>query len=127
MSADVNFVCLSGRLTKDVDFKPIGQSTLITGSIAVNRSEKKDGGWKDVASFFNFKTWSKTEKQIEFYKNTFVKGAKILVNGSLVMESWEKDGQKQSRIIIDVSKIEPIGPSKGGASSEAGFCSDFPE
>lgn len=127
MSTDVNFVCLSGRLTKDVEFKAIGQSTLIIGSIAVNRSEKKDGEWKDVASFFNFKTWSKTEKQIEFYKSVFVKGAKVLINGSLSMESWEKDGQKQSRIIIDVSKIEPIGSFKGGASSEAGFCSDFPE
>lgn len=128
MSADVNFVCLSGRLTKDVEIKQIGQSNLVSGTIASNRTEKKDGEYKDVGNFIDFKTWVKSEKQVEFYRSAFTKGAKVLVNGALRQESWEKDGQKFSKIIVDVNRIEPMGASKGGASNDASpFPSDFPE
>lgn len=129
MSADVNFYCVSGRLTKDVEIKPINQSFLVTGSIACNRSVKKDGQWQEVASFFNFKSWIKSEKQVEFYRTSFIKGSKVLLNGDFETDTYEKDGQKRTAFTLNAIKIEPMGASRGGASSEAGFPEDsgFPD
>lgn len=120
MSADIDVVFLTGRLVKDVEIKPVGQSFAVSGSIACNRTVKKDNEYKDIASFFDFKCWCKSEKQVEFYKSAFTKGAKICVNGTLIQETWEYEGNKHSRIVVDVFKIEPMGYFKGGASSEAG-------
>lgn len=124
MSADVNFVCMSGRLLKDIEVKPVTGTNIISGVLMVFRREKEE----DKCSFIDFKTFAKSDKQVEFYKSAFVKNAKVLLNGSLVQEQWEKDGQKHSKIVLMASRIEPMGAAKGGASSEAGFPdSDFPE
>lgn len=135
MSADVNYVILSGRMVSDVSVKDIGQSHLVSGTIACNRTEKKDNEYKDVASFIDFQTWVKSDKQLEFYKSAFTKGSKILINGEMKQETWEKDGQKRSRIVIVSNRLEPIGSGKGkteGGSkvpsydSESGFPEDIP-
>lgn len=128
MAADVNFVCYSGRLVKDVGIKQAGQSNIVSGTIAVNRSQKKGDEWVDVASFIDWKIWCKLKKQLDYYRNNFTKGSKILINGSTEQESWEKDGQKHSKLVTMATKVELMGASKGGASSDAGFQdSGFPE
>lgn len=122
--SDVNHLVLTGRLTGDAEAKEFGENTVFSGSIAVNHYDKKEQ--KEVGDFFNFKVWAKAGKQAEFYKSSLTKGSKIVVEGRLVQERWEKDGQKQSRVIIAANGVTPMSKSKGGASDEAGF-PDFPE
>lgn len=127
MSADVNLVSISGRLTKDVEIKPVGQAFVLSGSVASNRSVKKDGQYTDVASYFEIKNWLKSEKQVDFFKSNFKKGTKILVVGSLEQESWEKEGQKHARVVINADRIDLMGAPRGGASNDAFPSEDFPE
>lgn len=138
MSADVNYDVKTGRLTKDVEVKSINSSFLITGSFATNRSFKKGEEWVEEASFFNFKMWLKSQKQVDYYTKYLKKGAQITIDGEMIQERWEKDGQKQSAYVIMANRIIPFYTSNGAGSgssngssvpsfnAEEGFPSDIP-
>ena len=117
MSADVNYDVKTGRLTKDVEVKSFNNSFLITGSIAVNRSFKKGEEWVEEASFFSFKLWCKSQKQVDFFTQYLKKGAQVTIDGEMVQERWEKDGQKQSTYVIYANRVIPFFASNGGSSS----------
>lgn len=69
------------------------------GSIATNRQVK---GEKHT-DWLNFKAFGKTAETI----GNFVKvGDQAIFAGSLQTESWEKDGQKQSKTVMIVERFE---------------------
>lgn len=115
---DVNYDVKTGRLVKDVESKQIGEAYLISGTIAVNRSYKKNGEWVEEASFFNFKQWFKNQKQVDFYSKRLKKGTPITIDGEFIQEKWEKDGQKQSAYVLMANRIIP--PFNNSGSSESG-------
>lgn len=127
MSADVNYDVKTGRLVKDAESKSFDKSFLISGCIAVNRSYKKGDQYVEEASFFNFKTWVKSEKQRDFYLKHFKKGAQVTIDGEMVQERWEKDGQKQSMYVIYANRIVPAwGVSDSGSSNSGSDSSGVP-
>lgn len=137
MSVDINSVCLTGRLVKDIEVKEIGQSNLVSGTIASNKGEKKGEEWVETPNFIDFKTWVKSPKQLEFYKKIFTKGVKVVLNGELRMESWETDGHRNSKLLINVQKIDSMSSGKGNTteqnkdevtnySQDSGFPEDIP-
>ena len=126
---DVNYDVKTGRLTKDIEVKQIGEAFLISGTIAVNRSFKKNGEWVEEASFFNFKQWFKSQKQVDFYTKRLKKGTPITIDGEFIQEKWEKDGQKQSAYVLMANRIiPPFDNSGSGSDSSSGdsFPEDFP-
>lgn len=136
MSADINHNVYTGRMVKDVEAKSINSSYLVSGCFASNRSYKKGEDWIEEASFFNFKVWVKNEKQKDFYINHLKKGTQISIDGMMVQERWEKDGQKQSTYVLYADKIVPAwgnsdsgSKSNNGGSSVPSFNADegFPE
>ena len=122
---DVNYDVKTGRLVKDVEVKQIGEAFLISGTIAVNRSFKKNGEWVEEASFFNFKQWFKSQKQVDFYTKRLKKGTPITIDGEFIQEKWEKDGQKQSAYVLMANRIIPPFESSGSGSGSSGDA--FPE
>lgn len=126
MASDINHVIVTGRLTSDCEAKSAGEASVFSGSVAVNRWSKKDK--KDVASFFNFKVFSNSEKQTEFYGSCLKKGNPVVLDGTLVQETWEKDGQKCNRVVILANGITPIGkkPESSGEADNGGFPEDLP-
>jgi single-strand DNA-binding protein len=89
----VNSVNIIGTLGRDPELKMAGSSALAKFSIAVNTGygDKKATSWFDVIA------WTKTAEFIEKY---FKKGSRIAVTGRLNQETWEKDGEKRSRVVI---------------------------
>ena len=63
--------------------------------------------------FLRCKAW---RGMAEFVSKYFKKGQECVVEGKLLTEQWEKDGQKQSRTICNVDKVHFAG-SKGNAES----------
>jgi len=121
MSADINHNVYTGRMVKDVEAKAINNSYLVMGSFACNRSYKKGEDWIEEASYFNFKVWVKNEKQKDFYTNHLKKGTQISIDGMMVQERWEKDGQKQSAYVLYADKIIPAwGAKESGSNSNSG-------
>ncbi len=116
---DVSYDVKTGRLTKDVEVKAIGNGFLMTGSIAVNRSFKKGEEWVEEASFFNFKQWFKSQKQVDFFAKQLKKGAQVTIDGDIIQERWEKDGKKQSAYVLMVNRIIPAFGNESGTSESS--------
>lgn len=97
----MNYVSLLGRFTRDpeVNYSQSGKA-YVRFSLAVNREFKKD-----EADFINCVAWDKTAEIIGQYFN---KGSRILVQGRLSVNSYEKDGEKRFSTDVVVSNINFI-------------------
>lgn len=112
MSNDYNKVTLIGRLTRDVDLKYTTTGTAIAAvSLASNRSVKKQDNWEKEFSYFDANIYGRMAENLKPY---LIKGKMILISGRLKQDRWEKDGQKFSRIKIEVEEVQLL----GGNSSE---------
>jgi single-strand DNA-binding protein len=110
MSADINQVVLVGRLTRDAEIRyTSGGMANSRFSLAVNRRTKKENEWVDEVSFFDIIIWGKTAEGLTKY---LLKGTQVAVAGELRQDRWEKDGQKQSRIVINAHTVQLLGGKK---------------
>ena len=136
---DLNHVIEIGRLTRDISERDFGYTTGGTArlnlSIAVNRSEKRNGAWTDKASYFDVTVWGKTAENNKAFLH---KGKQIAVDGYLDQQRWEKDGQKYSKVVIIADSVQLLGGNENGQQQSepqqpaegyapAGSGDDFPE
>jgi single-strand DNA-binding protein len=96
---------MSGNIVADPEvFAPEGSEyTKLTWAIANNDKRMKNrqtGEWEDYVSFIQCEYWTKNPTK---WINRIVKGAGCVVEGLLKQERWEKDGNKGSRIVIELS------------------------
>lgn len=112
---DINIVSESGNLTRDAEFRAVGQSGVLNFSIAVNESQKnQDGTWGSYANYLDVSYFSKGAEKLGQYLK---KGTPVVVQGHLHQDRWEgKDGQKNSRIVIRADNIKLCGGSKGSSN-----------
>lgn len=101
----VNKVIFQGRFTTDPQLEEKGGFDLCEFDIAWSDKYKD----KETKCFLRCKSW---REQAKFVSQYFSKGQECVVEGKLVTESWEKDGQKRHRIICNVERINFCG-SKG--------------
>jgi single-strand DNA-binding protein len=133
----INIVILGGNLTRDpeVRYTPQGSAVASFG-LAVNRSFKtKDGGQKEEVCFVDVETWGRQAETVGEYLK---KGRPVLVEGRLMLDSWEgKDGQKRTRHKVTAMRVQFLGsrgapaaaPAPGGAEAApppAPFEEEFP-
>ena len=103
-----NKVIMLGNLTKDPDLRYTGQGTPVCNfRLAVN---SKFGENKDETLFIDIVVWG---KQAETCAQYLTKGRSVLVEGRLIERSWEKDGQKHSKMEINANAVRFLGGSKG--------------
>ena len=137
---ELNSVIEIGRLTRDISERDFAYTTGGTArlnfSIAVNRSEKRNGAWQDKVSYFDVTVWGKTAEKIKPYLH---KGKQIAVDGYLDQQRWEKDGVKYSKVVIIADNVQLLGGNENGQQSapqaqqpagdyqSAGSGDDFPE
>lgn len=114
--AEINNATLIGRLTRDAElaYTPSGMA-VATLSIALNRKVKKGDEWQDEANFFEVKLFG---KQAEGLKQYLVKGKQIGVTGYLRQERWERDGQKQSKVVINANDIQLLGGKENNQNQD---------
>ena len=101
----MNKVFLSGNLARNVEvrYTQSGKSYARLG-IAVKRPFAKD-----AVDFFNLVAWEKTA---EFCGKYFHKGSRVLVEGRLQTNSYEKDGVKHNTVDVIIDNIEFAGDGK---------------
>ena len=109
----VNKFILQGRLTADPEIKqtPSGVSC---ANFTVAWSEK----YKEVETkcFQRCKAWRSTA---DFIGKYFKKGQEITVDGKVITESWEKDGQKYSARVLIVDEAHFCGSKKDSQGEAA--------
>lgn len=107
MSEDLNRTILVGRLTKNAELAYTNSGyPLCKMSIAVNRRKKDGDQWTEEANFFDLTLWGKRGESLNQY---LTKGQQVAVEGQLRQDRWERDGQKRSRVVIEVQNIQLIG------------------
>ena len=108
---DMNNLSIIGRITRELEMKTIGQTNILNFSIAVGMFKKDD------TSFFDVTAFGKTAELINQYLS---KGSQIGITGSIRQESWEKDGQKRSRVVINAQNVQFIGGKNESNSGNNG-------
>lgn len=105
-----NSVILTGRITKDLELKPAGQTQVTNFSMAVDNPFKRDD-----ASFFDIVAFGKTA---ELLNNYCGKGSKILIEGNLKQDRFQdKQGNNSSAVRVIANRIEFL-DSKGQSNSQ---------
>ena len=113
---DINRIVIIGRLTRDCDFGYITTGTARANiSVAVNESRKGQNGWTDYPNYFDVTIWGKTAENLKPY---LTKGKQVAIDGHLHQDRWEKDGQRNSRVLIIADNVE-LGGGREGQSAPA--------
>ena len=127
MANDLNTVILIGRMTRDPEFKTVGQTSLVNFSLANNRSYMDNGTRKDIVNYFDCTIWGKLADILKQYGG---KGKQIMVEGRLEQSTWDgPDGKKLSKIRIRVENFQLLGGksnSDSGASHDSSHTSSAP-
>ena len=97
----MNKIILSGRLTKDIELKQFGDTKVVNNTIAVYGGKDKDNN--DISYFFDFKAFGFNADRLKEHAQ---KGSKIVIEGNLRQDKWEKDNEKYSKVVVYVDSIE---------------------
>lgn len=101
----INQVSITGNLTRDPELRATqGGTAVLSFGIAVNdRRKNASGHWEDVPNFFECVTFGNRATALS---DILTKGMKVAIAGKLHYSSWEKDGQKHSKVDIIANEIE---------------------
>lgn len=98
MARAINQVILMGRLTRDPELRTTSSGKSVGSfSIAVDRI-----GQSEETDFFDVTVWEKTAENVEAFLG---KGSKVLVQGRLQLDRWEKDGEKSSKVTVVANDV----------------------
>ena len=115
----INRVNVSGNLTRDPELRAtrVGTQVLSFG-VAVNdrRKNPQTGEWEDYPNFVDCTMFGKRAETVSRYLS---KGSKVAIDGKLHYSSWEKDGQRRSKLEIIVEDIEFMAKRDDGAAAQA--------
>src|SRR5262245_47801728 len=115
--ASFNRVILVGNLTRDPELRYIPSGTAVTDiGLAVNdRRKNAQGEWIDETTFVDVTLWGRTAEVASEYLN---KGAPVLIEGRLKLDSWEKEGKKQYKLRVVGERMQMLsGRGQGGGQS----------
>lgn len=107
----------SVRIVTEIEVKMISADVQVTEFVVVsNRFDKRAENNKG-SDFVAVKIWGKRGVAVAEH---FSKGDGIVITGSLQVEQWEKDGQKQRKPVIVVNDWEfPLSKKSGEGSNGA--------
>lgn len=110
--ASFNKVILVGNLTRDVEVKfTQGGTAVAEVGLAVN-DKRKDakGEWIEETTFVDVTFWGRTAEIAGEYLG---KGSSVLIEGRLKLDSWEKDGQKRSKLRVVAEGMKMLDKREG--------------
>ena len=116
----INRVNITGNLTRDPELRATqGGTQVLHLGVAVNdrRRNPQTGNWEDYPNFIDCVMFGTRAEAIQRYLS---KGTKVAIEGRLRYSSWERDGQKRSKIEVVVDEIEFMSSRQGGNSGGYG-------
>lgn len=112
--ANINVVVLSGNLTRDPEYRDVGDRGVCKIGLAVNGRKKNGDEWVDVPNFFDVSVWG---APAEWCRDQLSKGSSVVVSGRLQWRSWEaEDGTKRSA--VDVVAHDVVLPPRSAAAND---------
>ena len=114
----INRVCISGNLTRDPELRSTAGGTSVMGfGVAVNerRKNSRTGEWEDYPNFVDCTMFG---NRAEALSRILRKGMKVAIEGKLRYSSWERDGQKRSKLEVIVDEIEVMVRREGQTQAQ---------
>lgn len=102
---DINRVNVTGNLTRDPELRATaGGTQVLSFGIACNDSTKDrhTGEWKEYPNFIDCTMFG---TRAEALGRIMAKGQKVAIEGKLRYSSWEKDGQRRSKLEVIVDEV----------------------
>lgn len=102
----INRVSISGNLTRDPEHRATQSGMDVTSfGVAVNdrRKNPQTGEWEEFPNFIDCTIFGTRGPKLAPYLS---KGSKVAIDGKLRYSSWERDGQKRSKLEVIVDEIE---------------------
>ena len=102
----INRVLVTGNLTRDPELRATQSgSQALSFGIAVNdrRKNQQTGEWEDYPNFVDCTMFGTRAEKLANY---LAKGSKVAIEGKLRYSSWEKDGERRSKLEVIVDDIE---------------------
>lgn len=115
----INRVVLSGNLTRDPELRTTASGMpVLSFGIAVNdrRKNSQTGEWEDYANFIDCTMFGTRAENLSRYLS---KGQRIMLEGKLRYSTWERDGQKRSKIEVIIDDLDFAGSrndNRGGST-----------
>lgn len=110
--ASFNRVVLVGNLTRDPELRHIPSGMAVSDiGLAVNDRVKRNNEWVDEVTFVDITLWGRTAEVCNEYLS---KGSPVLIEGRLKLDTWEKDGQKRSKLKVIGERMQMLSGSGGG-------------
>jgi single-strand DNA-binding protein len=115
--ASFNRVILLGNVTRDPELRYISTGTAVTEiGLAVNdRRKTASGEWVEETTFVDVTLWGRTAEVAGEY---VTKGAPLLIEGRLKLDTWEKDGKKNSKLRVVCDRMQLLGSKSEGSKSD---------
>ena len=110
--ASFNKVILLGNVTRDPELRYISNGTAVTDiGLAVNdRRKTASGEWVEETTFVDVTLWGRTAEIAGEY---VTKGSPLLIEGRLKLDTWEKDGKKNSKLRVVCVRMQLLGSRSG--------------
>ena len=115
----INRVSITGNLTRDPELRvTAGGTQVLSFGVAVNdrRRNPQTGEWEDYPNFVDCTMFGTRAEAVSRF---LAKGSKVAIEGKLRYSSWEKDGQRRSKLEVIVDEIEFMSQRQGGAAPVA--------
>ena len=106
----INRVTISGNLTRDAELRQTqGGTSVLSITVAVNdrRRNPQTNEWEDHANFVDCVLFG---RRAEALAPKLRKGQKVAIEGKLRYSSWERDGQRRSKLEVMVDEVELMSP-----------------
>ena len=116
----INRVMISGNLTRDAEIRSTQSGMAILGfGVAVNdrRKNQQTGEWEDYPNFVDCTMFGTRGEKLQPY---LTKGMKVAIEGKLRYSSWERDGQRRSKLEVIVDELEFMS-SRNGNNANQGY------
>jgi single-strand DNA-binding protein len=117
--ASFNRVILLGNMTRDPELRYIPSGTAVCEiGLAVNdRRKTPSGEWVEETTFVDVTLWGRTAEVASEY---LTKGAPVLIEGRLKLDTWEKEGKKNYKLRVIGEKMQMVGSKSGSGGGRGG-------
>ena len=104
-------VTIVGGLVRDVEVKTLGEYAVLNMTVA---SSKKVKG-EDKTTYAPVNYWVKADSKLPQYLK---KGTQVAISGELETQSWEKEGQKFSKLVVRANTLQLVGGKTNASDTQ---------
>ena len=105
--AALNKIQIIGNLGRDPEVKTVGSSKVAEFSVAVTEKyNDKDGQKQEKTEWVNVVFWG---RQAEICEQYLTKGSSVYIEGKLQTQTWEKDGEKKYKTVVQGFVMQMLG------------------